>query len=144
MIVCKKTHAILRNFPVLGHLRYILEFFRPEIQQYFIADNQSERPFDRETRTLVYSRSKKMRDTIPFGTQRDIIRQGYEWVQHSMNPVHKKEVESGVVIGNDDCKQPYKASHLNISAMSFGALSKNAILALNQGAKIGGFYHNTG
>ena len=140
----QKEHSILRNFPVLGHIRFILEFFRPEIQQYFIADDESERPYDRETRTIIYERAKNTRDTVPFGTERDILQEGYEWILHSMTPVHADKVTERVTIGGPDCKKPYSASRLNISAMSFGALSANAILALNKGAKLGGFAHNTG
>lgn len=137
-------HTLLRNFPVLGHMRYILEFFRPEIQQYFVAADDSERPFDRETRTLIYERAKNIEGNIAFGTDRDIMRPGYEWALHSLNPKHHAEVDSRITVGNAQCKQPYSASRLNISAMSFGALSKTAITALNLGAKKGGFCHNTG
>lgn len=140
----QKKHAILRNFPVLGHVRFILEFFRPEIQQYFIADDEAELPFNRETRSIVYQRSKNIRDTIPFGTERDILKIGYTWVLHSLVPKHVSEVEPRITIGGDDCTQPYNASRLNISAMSFGSLSPNAIMALNKGAKLGNFSHNTG
>lgn len=140
----QKKHSICRNFPILGHMRFILEFFRPEIQQYFVADDESERPFDRETRTIIYQRAKGVRDTVPFGTERDIRAVGYEWILHSLMPKHVDEVEPRITVGGPDCKQPYCASRLNISAMSFGALSSNAILALNKGAKIGGFAHNTG
>ena len=142
--VSQKRHSLLRNFPILGHIRFVFEFFRPEIQQYFIADDKSERPFDRETRSLIYCRSKNMDDTIPFGTERDITAPGYEWVQHSLNPVEHHEVSSTIEVGSSQCTRPYNASRLNISAMSFGALSKNAIMALNRGAKLGGFAHNTG
>jgi glutamate synthase domain-containing protein 2 len=137
-------HTILRNFPVLGHFRYILEFIRPEIQQYFIASNQNERPFSRETRNLVYQRAKGIRDTIPFGTQHDIDEPGYESIRHSLNPTHIDPSETRIWIGDKECTQPYHASRLNVSAMSFGAISKNAILALNKGAKLGNFAHNTG
>lgn len=137
-------HSILRNFPVLGHMRFILEFFRPEIRQYFIAADDEELPFDRETRNIIYQRSKSIRDTVPFGTERDILKIGYEWVQHSLNPKEVHEVTSRITVGGPQCTQPYSASRMNISAMSFGALSPNAILALNQGAKLGNFYHNTG
>lgn len=140
----QRKHSICRNFPILGHVRFFLEFFRPEIQQYFVADDRSERPFDRETRTIIYQRAKKVRDTVPFGTERDIRNVGYEWVLHSLSPKHVSEVEDRITVGGPECKQPYCASRLNISAMSFGALSANAILALNKGAKIGGFAHNTG
>ena len=140
----QKSHSLLRNFPILGHLRYIFEFFRPEIQQYFIADDKSEMPFDRETRTIVYERSKALNDTIAFGTERDIYAIGYEWVSHSLSPKNVADVSSRIIIGGDQCTQPYSASRLNVSAMSYGALSKNAIAALNKGAKIAGCYHNTG
>ena len=142
--VIQKKHTLLRNFPILGHMRFILEFFRPEIQQYFVASDNSERPFDRETRTLIYERAKGIEDTLPFGTERDITRPGYEWVLHSLSPVHPDEVDPRVIIGNKSCQKPYSASCLNISAMSFGALSKNAIIALNLAAKRGNFCHNTG
>lgn len=142
--ITQKKHSILRNFPVLGHCRYILEFFRPEVQQYFIANDETERPFDRETRTIIYERAKGVRDTIPFGTDRNILAVGYESVLHSLAPKSIHEVEPRIVIGGADCKQPYMASRLNISAMSFGALSAHAIMALNQGAQLAGCYHNTG
>ena len=140
----QKKHTILRNFPVLGHIRYILEFFRPEIQQYLIADNVEELPFNRETRSLVYQRAKNIRDTIPFGTERDILKIGYTWALHSLAPKHISEVEPRIMVGGPDCKKPYNASRLNVSAMSFGSLSGKAIMALNKGAKLGGFAHNTG
>ncbi|KTD61614.1 FMN-binding glutamate synthase family protein [Legionella spiritensis] len=142
--VLQKEHTILRNFPVLGHSRYILEFFRPEIQQYFIADNESERPFNREIRSIIYERAKNVRDTVPFGTEREITSVGYTWVLHSLQPKHVSEVEPRIVVGGPDCKKPYSASRLNISAMSFGSLSPRAIMALNKGAQLGGFAHNTG
>jgi glutamate synthase domain-containing protein 2 len=137
-------HTILRNFPVLGHVRYFLEFLRPEIQQYFIATDESELPFNRETRSLIYERSKNTRDTIPYGTERDILSIGYTWALHSLAPKHHTEVESRITVGGPDCLQPYSASRLNISAMSFGSLSGKAIMALNKGAMIGGFSHSTG
>ncbi len=137
-------HTVLRNFPILGHIRFILEFFRPEIRQYFIANDQEERPFNRRIRSVIYQRAKKERDTVPFGTQYDVLAQGYECVQHSLAPKKVDEVESRVIIGDKNCAKPYSASYLNISAMSFGALSPNAIMALNEGAKIGNFAQNTG
>lgn len=140
----QKKHNILRNFPVLGHVRYLLEFLRPEIQQYFIATDESELPFNRESRSLVYQRSKNVRDTIPFGTEKDISAVGYTWALHSITPKHHSEVEPRIMIGGPDCKQPYNASRLNISAMSFGSLSGKALMALNRGAMLGGFAHNTG
>lgn len=136
--------TILRNFPVLGHLRYFFEFFRPEIQQYFIASDNEELPFNREIRSIIYQRSKNVRDTIPFGTSRDILTVGYTWVQHSLAPKDDSSVESRIMVGGPQCTKPYYASRLNISAMSFGAISPNAIMAMNLGAKIGGFAHNTG
>ena len=140
----QRKHTLLRNFPVLGHIRYILEFFRPEIQQYFIASDTSEKPFNRHVRDMVYQRSKGVEDTIAFGTSEDIMEVGYEWASHSLAPKHFKDVYNRINIGNFQCTKPYLASRLNISALSYGALSKNAIMALNQGAKKGNFYHNTG
>ncbi|MBY0378286.1 MAG: FMN-binding glutamate synthase family protein [Gammaproteobacteria bacterium] len=137
-------HAILRNFPILGHIRYMLELIRPEIQQYFIASNQSERPFNRETRALVYQRAKKARDTIAFGTQNDVRAPGYFSIRHSLKPTVLSHDESYIMVGGPQCTQPYYASRLNVSALSFGALSPNAIIALNKGAKMGNFAHNTG
>ena len=137
-------HTILRNFPVLGHIRYILEFIRPEIQQYFIANDEAERPIDRETRSIIYQRAKNMRDTVPFGTERDIYQIGYTWGLHSLAPKPISEVEPRILVGGPDCTKSYSASRLNISAMSFGALSPRAIMALNKGAKLGGFAQNTG
>ena len=117
---------------------------RPEINQYFIESNTDGTPFDRETRSVVYQRSKRQLDTLPFGTQRDVYEQGYEWIAHSMRARPAPETAPRVTIGDSTCAQPYSASLLNISGMSYGALSKNAIRALNGGARAGGFYHNTG
>jgi len=142
--IIQKSHSILRNFPVLGHMRFLLEEIRPEIYQYFVESDTSGRPFSREQRSVVYARAKNARDTIPFGTVEDVYETGYEWVNHSLNPKHMLHEDVRVVIGGPECKNPYSASLLNISAMSFGALSKNAVIALNQGAKMGGFAHNTG
>ncbi len=142
----QKKHAIRRNFPVIGRMRYLLEAIRPEIMQYFVETDTQGRPINRIFRSLIYQRSKKVNDTTPFGTQMDVYRSGYEWMDHSMyvkNTYDKKEC-SRILIGGKDCKKPYHASLLNISAMSFGSLSENAILALNKGAKIGEFAHNTG
>lgn len=137
-------HSILRNFPILGHLRFILEFIRPEIRQYFIASDQDEKPFSREQRSIVYQRSKNEEDTLPFGTQGDLYKSGYTWLSHSIIPIHPKDIDPRIVIGGERCLQPYSSSRLNISAMSFGSLSPNALMALNLGAKIGDFAHNTG
>ena len=137
-------HAVLRNFPVLGHFRYLLEAIRPEIYQYFIESDTEGKPFNRLQRSVVYQRAKKVRDTVPFGTQRDVYAVGYEWINHSIAPIHVEPEALRVTIGGADCRQPYSASLFNISAMSFGSLSKNAVEALNKGAQLGNFAHNTG
>ncbi len=137
-------HSVLRNFPLIGRIRYILELIRPEINQYLIESNSDGVPFSREQRSVVYQRAKRTLDTLPFGTQKDVYEVGYEWVNHSLKPVHVNLSDLRVNIGGPQCKIPYSASILNVSAMSFGALSKNAIMALNKGAKIGNFAHNTG
>lgn len=144
--IIQKKHAILRNFPVLGHFRYLLEGIRPEIMQYFVETDTQGRPFNRIFRTLVYSRSKKEISTTPFGTQMNVYRSGYEWMDHSMYAKRTKDIGAfpRIIVGNSECKQPYSMSLLNISAMSFGSLSKNAVLAMNKGAKLGNFAHNTG
>lgn len=140
----QKSHAIRRLYPFLGRFRYMLESFRAEIQQYFVESDTSGTPIPREFRSLVYQRAKGDRDTRPFGTIFDVNRPGYEWVNHSLNPKHATDLHPKIRFGGDECTQPYMCSPLNISAMSYGALSKNAIMALNKGAKIGGFSHNTG
>lgn len=142
----QKKHTIKNNFPVIGHLRYLLESFRPEIQQYFVETDMEGTPVNRIFRSLIYARAKNENDTSPFGTKSDVYRIGYECMVHSMYPKKVEEIEQNprITIGGKDCKQPYGSSILNISAMSFGALSQNAVLALNKGAKLGGFAHNTG
>ncbi|MEV4900186.1 glutamate synthase-related protein [Citricoccus sp. NPDC055426] len=142
--VTQKKHAILRNFPVIGHARYLLESIRPEIQQYFIERNYDGRPFDRDTRSIIYSRSKGADDHKPFGTEKETGSIGYEFLLHSTAPVRPPERIPTVRIGGPDCRQPYDLSLLNISSMSFGSLSKNAVLAMNKGAGMGGFVHETG
>lgn len=137
-------HAILRNYPVLGHMRFLFEGVRPEIRQYLIESDQDEEPFSRDMRSLIYQRAKGVEDKQPFGTSRRVYDQGYEWLTHSSVPQHIENSDFRVTIGGPDCKQPYDASIFNISAMSFGSLSSNAILALNKGAKAGGFAHDTG
>jgi len=146
-------HAILRNYPVIGHLRFMLEYIRPEIRQYFIESDREAAPFSRAQRSLVYQRAKGEPDNRPFGTQLDVGLQGYEWINHSMAPTRLASHDFRVWVGGtpnapspsaSPCTQPYSLSVFNISAMSFGALSANAILALNQGAKLGGFAHDTG
>ena len=137
-------HAILRNFPVLGHFRYIFERIRPEIYQYFVESDTEGVPFDRDQRSLIYQRAKKVRDTVPFGTKANLYEVGYEWVNHSIAPIHLDPEDSRMTVGGPDCTQPYSASIFNISAMSYGSLSKNAVLAMSHGAKMGNFAHNTG
>ena len=133
-----------RNYPVLANLRYLLEYIRPEIQQYFIANNVEEKPFSRERRNMIYRRAKGANDTLPFGTEQEILAEGYRSLLHSFKAVHVAEEHKRITIGGEQCKKPYSASRLNISAMSFGALSAPAIEALNRGASLGGFAHNTG
>ncbi|WP_209507108.1 MULTISPECIES: FMN-binding glutamate synthase family protein [unclassified Ruegeria] len=142
--VLTTKHNVLNNYPVLGHFRYMLEFVSPEIRQYFVETNESGRPFNRIVRGLVYSRAKGQVDTQAFGTQYDITETGYHRANHSLAPKHVDKSEERVMLGGPQCTQPYSASRLNVSAMSFGALSANAIRALNGGAKDGGFAHNTG
>ncbi len=144
MYQSKKT--IRKNFPLLGRMRYLLESLGPEMRQYFIETDTDGKPFNRLQRSLVYQRSKKETDSMPFGTQLDVYQDGYEWINHSIRAIPFSQVNPNprVKIGSSQCTKPYEASLFNISAMSFGSLSKNAILALNNGAKQGGFYHNTG
>ncbi|MEE9493358.1 MAG: FMN-binding glutamate synthase family protein [Gammaproteobacteria bacterium] len=142
--ILQRKHTLLRLYPVVGHFRYIFESVRREIQQYFVESDTNGMPINKEFRELVYQRSKGVRDTRPFGTVFDVYRNGYEWVNHSLAPKTIQEHHPHILFGGPDCSQPYAASPLNISAMSFGALSKNAILALNKGASLGGFAHNTG
>jgi glutamate synthase domain-containing protein 2 len=137
-------HAILRNFPVLGYFRYAFETISPEIQQYFIERTTDGKPFSRNQRSLAYQRAKNIDATTPFGTQLELNTSDYEGIKHSMFPTKVNEELPRVVVGGPDCKQPYSASILNISAMSFGSLSENAIKSLNIGAQKGNFYHNTG
>jgi glutamate synthase domain-containing protein 2 len=136
-------HSVLRNYPVIGHLRFLLEFIRPEMRQYFIEGDNEAAPFSRQQRSLVYQRAKGESDKRPFGTQMDVGAVGYEWINHSMQPTTLATHDFRVTIGAGRA-QPYNASIFNISAMSFGALSANAILALNRGARQGNFAHDTG
>lgn len=140
----QRRHSVLRNYPVIGHLRFVLESLRPELQQYFIERNFDGRPFDRDVRTLVYERSKGTEAEEPFGTERDVYEDGYEFFVPSMAPGPVPEEPPRVRIGGPDCTRPYDMALLNVSAMSFGSLSANAILALNRGAAMGGFAHDTG
>ena len=128
--VLQKKYTILRNFPIIGHFRYLLLEIRPEMHQYFVENNSEGTPFSYEKREVIYARAKKELATLPFGTRRDTYRVGYEWINHSLLPTKEKlsDEEVRVTIGTEKCKQPYSASIFNVSAMSFGALSKNAIL----------------
>lgn len=138
-------HSLLRSFPLVARLRWLFEDEREKIQQYFIEDNLNGTPINREKRSLVYQRSKLQKETIPFGTQHNVYAKGYEFVKHSLFPKDHHQIKGEkVVFGSDKCAQKYTSSIINISAMSFGSLSKNAIMALNQGAKMDGFAHNTG
>ncbi|MFT4076439.1 MAG: FMN-binding glutamate synthase family protein [Asticcacaulis sp.] len=137
-------HSILRNYPLMGHFRFIFEYIRPEIRQYLIEDERDPLPFSRDQRAIVYQRAKNASDMRPFGTVLDTAATGYGWVSHSVMPVEIKDADFRIDIGGAACTQPYNASILNISGMSFGAIGRNAILALNTGAKMGNFAHDTG
>lgn len=138
-------HSLLRAFPLIARLRWFFEEERDKIQQYFIEDNLNGTPINREKRSLVYQRSKLEKETVPFGTQHNVYAKGYEFVKHSLFPKdHHHIAGERIVFGSDKCTQKYESSIINISAMSFGSLSKNAIMALNQGAKMDNFAHNTG
>ncbi len=141
--MAQSTHAIRRNFPVVGRLRYVFEAIRPEINQYFVESDLSGVPFSREKRSVAYQRAKRALATVPFGTQQDVYAPGYEWMEHSLLATQAPP-SVRVRIGGSACKQPYESALLNISAMSYGSLSRAAIEALNRGAKVGGFSHNTG
>src|SRR3954469_9379369 len=140
----QKDHAVLRNSPISAHIRFLLEEIRPEMRQYFFESEKDGTPFSRDTRAVVYQRAKMVLDKRPFGTQEDVYREGYEWMHHSVAPKARAEEQFRITIGGPDCAKPYSASVFNISAMSFGALSPNAVRALNAGAKRGGFAHDTG
>lgn len=142
--VLQRSHSILKNYPIIGHMRWILEMIRPELRQYFFSSDTEETPFNREQRSLVYQRSKLDNDKVPYGTKSNVYESGHEWLNHSITPSIVSDEACHISIGGKDCSQPYKSSVLNISAMSFGALSGNAIRALNRGAKLGGFAHDTG
>ncbi len=141
--VLQKRSTLRRNYPVLAHFRYGLESVGPEIRQYFIEGDTVEVPFSRQQRALVYQRAKNVSDVVPFGSQQDVYGVDYEWINHSMAPARIDSHDFRITIGADSA-QPYSASVFNISAMSFGALSANAIRALNEGARRGSFYHDTG
>lgn len=142
----QKRHTLWRNFPVLGRLRWIMEAMRPKLYQYFVESDTDGRPINRIDRSTIYQRAKHQLDTMPFGTQFDVYEEGYEWMTHSIAPkdFHKLNHDPRIIVGNKDCRQPYHCSLLNISAMSFGSLSTAAVQALNGGARMGNFAHNTG
>ncbi len=140
----QKNHAVLRNYPISAHIRFLLEEIRPEMRQYFFESEKDGKPFSRDTRAVIYQRAKMVLDKRPFGTQEDIYASGYEWMHHSVAPKPLADEHFRITIGGPDCTKPYSASVLNISAMSFGALSPNAVRALNAGAKKGNFAHDTG
>ncbi len=140
----QKRHAVLRNYPISAHLRFLLESIRPEMRQYFFESEKDGTPFSRDQRALVYQRAKIDLDKRPFGTQYNVYQEGYEWVNHSVSPKPITTEKFRITVGGPDCKKPYSASVFNISAMSFGSLSANAIRALNGGAKKGNFAHDTG
>ncbi|MCZ6869798.1 MAG: FMN-binding glutamate synthase family protein [Gammaproteobacteria bacterium] len=137
-------HTLNRLYPVAAYMRYALEYIRPEIHQYFVAGDTEELPFNREERDLVYRRAKGLDDTKPFGTAHDITQTGWLGASHSIVPTTVREETKRVIVGGEHCEQPYSASRLNCSAMSFGALGAHAIMAINKGAKLAGFYHKTG
>ncbi|MCP3426886.1 FMN-binding glutamate synthase family protein [Rothia sp. AR01] len=140
----QKKHTILRTFPVLGHARYAMEFIRPEIQQYFVENNYDGRPFDRDTRSMIYERAKGLDGEQAFGTERKVLRPGHDYLLHTMAPVETMQDEPRQRLGGPDCTQPYEVSLFNVSSMSFGALSANAVMAMNRGAALGGFSQETG
>src|SRR6516162_4242153 len=137
-------HSVLRNYPISAHLRFLLEHMRPEMRQYFFESEKDGAPFSRDKRAVVYQRAKMVLDKRPFGTQYDVYAEGFEWVRHSIMPRPVASAPFRITIGGPDCRRPYDASIFNISAMSFGALSPNAIRALNKGARAGNFAHDTG
>ncbi|HUC82113.1 MAG TPA: FMN-binding glutamate synthase family protein, partial [Flavisolibacter sp.] len=142
--IAQRKHAIIRNYPLIGHLRYFFESVRPEMRQYFFESDLDGKPFNRRQRSIIYQRAKNEKQTVAFGMQANPSAPGYEWVAHSVYPTVIPSNDLRVWIGNHQCMQPYHASIYNIGAMSYGALSKTAIASLNEGAKLGGFAHNTG
>ena len=144
MDVIQGSHSILRNYPLIGHLRFLLEYIRPEIRQYFLENDEEKIPFSRNQRAMVYSRSKKDNDKRGFGSIKSMYGPEGEWLGHSNSPCHPDLNSFRIQVGGSSCLQPYSLSVFNISAMSFGSLSPNAIRALNRGAKLGGFAHDTG
>jgi glutamate synthase domain-containing protein 2 len=144
MDLIQTRHSVLRNYPLTAHIRFLLEEIRPEIRQYFLESEKDGTPFPRDKRAIVYQRAKRALQTRPFGTQNDVYADGYEWLDHSMSPKPVVKEPFRVAVGGKNCSKPYSASIFNVSAMSFGSLSANAVLALNGGAKKGNFAHDTG
>ncbi len=142
--ILQTRRTILRNFPIIGHLRYLAESVRPELRQYFVESDTDGTPFSREKRSVVYQRAKDVVDTQAFGTRHSVYDVGYEWISHSFAPTSPDPDTARILIGKRRCARPYLASIFNISAMSYGSLSSRAVLALNEGARLGGFFHNTG
>ena len=143
----QQRHSILRNYPLAGRMRFLLEGMGPELHQYLVESDTDGRPFDRDTRSVIYERAKNVGDKKPFGTEHDVYESGYSWLNHSVAPrpmAADPENDLRVIIGGEQCAQPYSASVLNISAMSFGALGQAAVRAMNHGAAAGGFAHDTG
>jgi glutamate synthase domain-containing protein 2 len=140
----QKQHSLKRNYPILANLRFILEKIRPEIRQYFLESDVDGQPYNRNKRAIVYQRAKHQLSSRPFGTLQDVYQPEFEWLTHSIVPQHIENQDFRIDVGGPQCAKPYSLSLLNISAMSFGALSGHAIMALNQGAKMGGFAHDTG
>lgn len=139
----QKKHSVLRNYPIMGHFRYLIEYIRPELRQYIVESDTEETPFSREQRSVVYQRAKNETDVRAFGTKINVMKPAHEWLSHSIQPSKIASADFRIVVGSER-KQPYDMSVLNISAMSFGALSANAIRALNLGAKLGNFAQDTG
>jgi len=139
-----RRHSLLRNYPIVGHMRRIFESVRPMLRQYIVEGDNDEVPFSLEQRSIVYQRAKQARETRPFGTEKNVYADQYEWINHSLMPTHLDTHDFRVPVGGSQCSKPYLASVFNISAMSFGSLSPTAIHALNEGARRGGFYHDTG
>jgi glutamate synthase domain-containing protein 2 len=142
--VLQRQHTLLRNFPIIAHFRYMFEAIRPQVYQYFIESETDGRPLEREQREVVYERAKGVLSTRPYGTKENVYEVGYEWINHSLMAKRPTDLSPRMMIGNSLCTAPYSASIFNISAMSYGAISSNATLALNRGALTGKFYQNTG
>ncbi len=139
-----RRHSLRRNYPIVGHVRGFFESVRPMLRQYVVEGDHDEVPFSHEQRAIVYQRAKQQRETRPFGTELNVYADRYEWINHSMRPTHLDSHDFRVPVGGNQCARPYSASVFNISAMSFGSLSPTAIRALSEGARRGGFYHDTG